>query len=316
MITITKDSIYSSDFSLKRTSSDSKSVDKIDVSQIVFSLGEDVELGEDVTFERLFDMIIFHKDFFNILFSAEMGGLAIDDFINDYEQEFDLIVPNQRYILRFSWNVAIYDVDNKIEYYDYPVFEAFGKLDTTVNGEDYPISIAFSSLSQIRKKNLLIDNSFDINSYNEDVDEIYSVFKSDYKPFTLYQLIGVILHEISQYGTPDERDDIRKQIEIKSKEIEMWDIEESESYSSDLIEEWSKKADEYIHEEDDNLSYWDILYPSDKTNVNKKGGNKNEPRTEEESVSTLNKKLLEAEEAEDYEEAAKIKKIIDKKMKQ
>ena len=81
MITITRDKIYSSPFSLKKTNSNSKEVKEIQASDVIKFLGEEVELGDDVTFKNLFDIIILHKDFLNVLFSKEMRELMIDDFI-------------------------------------------------------------------------------------------------------------------------------------------------------------------------------------------------------------------------------------------
>ena len=89
MITITKDKIYRSPFSLKSTKPDSDTVKEIEVGEVIYNLGESVEFGEDLTFERLFDIMIFHKEFFNILFSSEMRGAVIDDFIDIHQWNID-----------------------------------------------------------------------------------------------------------------------------------------------------------------------------------------------------------------------------------
>lgn len=318
MITITKDKIYISDFSLKRTKAGSESVEEITVDDIVCSLGEVVEVGEDVTFERLFDVIIFHKDFFNILFNTEMDGLTIDDFILDYEKKYELLFPNQKYKLRLFWDVALYEINEEIEYYDYPVFGAFGKIDTRVKGEEYPINISFSSLSQFRKELVTLDNSFEIQNSNSHMDEIEASFKANYRPFTLYELFGSILHEITQFGNPDERDKALKEVQAKNDEINRW-IEEGsieENYpSSDLVNEMSELIDQE-HDDEDNLTFWDTLYPSDKP-IGKSSKELAEDKmialSQDEDLPSLEEMLANAEEVEDYEKAAKIKKLIDKR---
>lgn len=318
MITITKDKIFLSDFSLKRTKAGSESVEEISVDDIIYSLGEVVEIGEDVTFERLFDMIIFHKDFFNILFNAEMDGLTIDDFILDYEKDFELLNPFQKYKLMLSWDVAIYEVNDEIEYYDYPVFEAFGKIDTRIEGEEYPINVSFSSLSQFRKELLVLNNSFEIQNSNSHMNEIEASFKANYRPFTLHDLFGSILHEITQFGTPDEREKALMEVQAKNEEINKW-IEEGvieESFSStDLIDEMSELL-EQDHDDDDNLTFWDTLYPSDKP-IGKSSKELAEDKmialSEDEDLPSLEEMLADAEDVEDYEKAAKIKKLIDKR---
>ncbi len=318
MITITKDKIFLSDFSLKKTKAGSESVEEISVDDIVYSLGEVVEIGEDVTFERLFDMVIFHKDLFNILFNAEMDGLTIDDFILDYEKEFELLHPFQKYKLMLSWDVAIYEVSDEIEYYDYPVFGAFGKIDTRIDGEEYPINVSFSSLSQFRKELLVLDNSFEIQNSNSHMNEIEASFKANYRPFTLHNLLGSILHEITQFGTPDERDQTLKEVQAKNEEINRWiedgTIEENYS-SSDLVDEMSELL-EQDHDDDDNLTFWDTLYPSDKP-IGKSSKELAEDKmialSEDEDLPSLEEMLADAEDVEDYEKAAKIKKLIDKR---
>ena len=45
MITITKDKIYFSNFSLKRTKSDCKKIKELEPGDISTYLGEDIELG-------------------------------------------------------------------------------------------------------------------------------------------------------------------------------------------------------------------------------------------------------------------------------
>ena len=315
MITITKDKIFSSDFSLKQTRPGSDTVEEIDVDKIVFSMGEGIELGEDVTFERLFDIIIFHKSFFNILFNAEMDGLEIDDFINDYEQEFDLVVPNQDYRLMISWDVVVYDIVGVIEIYDYPSFHAFGKLDTTISGENYPISLALSSLSEFRKKLIFIDNSFEIKDNNSIEAEV--LFKANYRPLTLHQLFAAILHEISQYGSPEERAETRRNVEARSEEMENWVDDESveDEYVPSVIDEINQIIDKE-YDDTDNLTFWDTLYPSDKPTGKSSKEAVDEAMiimSEKEDMPSLEELLADAEEVEDYEKAAKIKKLIDKR---
>jgi hypothetical protein len=318
MITITKDKIYRSNFSLKKTRPDSESVEEIEVKEVIFSMGEDVELGEDVTFERIFDMIIFHKEFFNILFNAEMSGLEVDDFISDYEQEFDLIHPHQEYKLRLSWAGVVYELDHEVEFYDQTAFEAFGKLDTRIDGDEYPISLAFSSLSEFRKKLVIFDNTFEIQNERSYQNELEVDFKANYRPFTLSHLIGTILEEISHYGTPEDRELARKEMERRSKEINDW-INEGNLYESisesNLREEFGEMMEEE-YPDDDNITFWDKLYPSDKP----KGKSSKEvmddamiAMSEEDDNLSLEEMLKEADEAEDYERAAKIKKLIEKR---
>jgi len=318
MITITRDKVYRSKFSLKKTKPDADSVEEIDVCDIIFYMGEEVELGEDVTFERIFDMIIFHKEFFNILFTLEMNGLEIEDFISDYEQKVTLIAPYQKYILRLFWSGIAYEIDQDIEYYDYSSFEALGKIDTRIEGDEYPISIAFTSLSEFRDRLVVIDNTFEIQNDESYENELELAFRADYRPLRISDMISSILREISHYGNPEERELCRIEAEKRSEEINRW-IEDGVLEDKLLYSDFEDELKNMINEDydDDNISFWDKLYPSDKP----KGKSKREMMENaiiaisEGSKISLEQQLAEADEAEDYEMAAKIKKLIDKRDK-
>ena len=89
MITITKDKIYYSPFSLKDIGEDSEAVKEIEIGDVIFMLSEEIAIGPDVTFKSVFDMILYHKDLLNTLYSKELKGGLIDDFIDDYENDYD-----------------------------------------------------------------------------------------------------------------------------------------------------------------------------------------------------------------------------------
>ena len=150
------------------------------------------------------------------------------------------------------------------------------------------------------------------------MNEIEASFKANYRPFTLHDLLGSILHEITQFGTPDERDKTLKEVQAKNEEINKW-IEEGvieENYSSsDLVDEMSELLDQ-DHDDNDNLTFWDTLYPSDKP-IGKSSKELAEDKmialSEDEDLPSLEEMLADAEDVEDYEKAAKIKKLIDKR---
>ncbi|MEK6828861.1 MAG: hypothetical protein AABY15_01955 [Nanoarchaeota archaeon] len=319
MITITKDKIYRSTFSLKETKPNSETVEEIGVEDIIFSLGEEVELGEDVTFQRLFDIILFHKEFFNILYHTEMNGVMVDDFIMDYEKKFDLEVsPYQEYRLMISWSTSVYEINHEIEYYDFPLFEAFGKLDNRIDGEEYPISVSFSSLSEFKNKLVILNNVFEIQNQDSHENEIEASFKANYRPFLLNDVFSSILTEVAQYGAPSERDLARKEMEIRGHEItqmiEDGSIMEHIVSDEDLRKELREMVDEE-HDDKDNITFWDVLYPKEKPI-----GKSSKEMVDDAIIAlsegvdlSLEEQMREAHEAEEYEKAAKIKKLIEKR---
>ena len=318
MITITKDKIYRSPFSLKSTKPDSEAVKEIGLEEVLYSLGEDVEFGEDLTFSKIFDFIIFHKEFFNILFSSEMRGLLIDDFIDDYEREVSVIHDTQEYKLRLSWIGDVYEYDDDVDFIDYVSLDAYGKINKEIDEKEYGISIAFASLAEIKENKIFIDNSFEIHDSNTYEDELNAMLKASYRPITLYQAILSILREVTFYGKPEERDAQRKELVRQSEEIERWAEEGTLEENTKSWNEVASEIDEIIEEnlqEDDKITFWDVLYPkAEPTGISSQDVVDNVIiAIAESSEISLEEQLQEAHDSEDYEKAAKLKKLIDKK---
>jgi hypothetical protein len=318
MITITKDKIYRSPFSLKSTKPDSEAVKEIGLEEALYSLGEDVEFGEDLTFSKIFDFIIFHKEFFNILFSSEMRGLLIDDFIGDYEREVSVIHDTQEYNLRLSWIGDVYEYDDDVDFIDYVSLDAYGKINKEIDEKEYGISIAFASLSEIKENTIFIDNSFEVHDSNTYEDELSAILKASYRPITLYQAILSILREVTFYGKPEERDAQRRELVRHSEEIEKWVEEGTLEENTKSWNEVASEIDEIIEEnlqEDDKITFWDVLYPkAEPTGISSQDVVDNVIiALAEGSEISLEEQLQEAHDSEDYEQAAKLKKLIDKR---
>ena len=317
MITITKNKIYRSPFSLKKTKSDSKDVEEIKSPDVIYALGDEVEFGEDVTFKNIFDLIIFHKEFLNILFTKEMHGFVIDDFIADYEKDFELAFDKEGFNLRLSWQSEVFEYDNEVEFLEYTSFEAFGKLDIEEDEEDYPISIAFVSLSEIRNKLVFLDNTFELHDEESYANDIGALFKANYKAFTMYDIFSSVLREISFYGKPEQRDAQRKELEKRAQEFEDLIFEEGEG---GLVswDDLSDEIDEMLsteYDDKDNESFWDKIYPKQKligTSTQDKIDTAIIALSSELDMS-LEEQLQDAHDSEDYEKAAKLKKLIDKR---
>ena len=319
MITLTKNKIYRSPYSLKKTKPDSEKVKELTTGNIIFYLGEDVEFGEDLTFRQLFDIIIYHKEFFNILFNSEMNGLNIEDFISDYEKDILPESANGDYKIIFTWICEIYDFENKVEYYDGVAFDGLGKLNSD-DKQEYPIRLIFTSLSEYKDKLIIADNTFEIQNRKSYENEIEAAFKANYRPFNLYGVISGILREISCYGNPEQKEKIRKEIERNQNEIREWieegNIDEHMKSEEDVLEELGDEDFEEVFEEVGEQTFWDVLYPKEEPNkIEKDEVNGALILLSEISDVPLEQQLKEAHDAEDYRKAAKIKKLIDRRNK-
>ncbi len=316
MITITKNKIYRSPFTLKKTKHDSKEIEALEMADLVYILGEELELGEDVTFKDLFDIIIFHKDFLNILFNKEMGGLLIDDFIEDYEKDSKFPFENEGFNLRLAWYSDIFEYNHEVEFVEYVGFEAYGKLNVKEDDEDYTISLAFVSLSEIKNKLIVLDNTFELHDDESYKSDIGAFFKANYKPFTIYDVFRAILRDITFYGDPEKRDKQREQLEQEA--INFTSMLTDEELEEGEFVLWGDGEGEIelddIKSNEDFETFWETIYPKKKTE-----------KSEEDKITasiiaisngsglSLEEQLQEAHDSEDYEKAAKLKKIIDKR---
>lgn len=310
MITITRDKIYSSPVSLRDSEPDSKAVKEISVEDLADRLGEEVEFGDDLTFKEVFDIIIFHKDYFNQVFAREMKGLNIDEFIDDYEKDFKVINVNIDFRLRISWQCDVQEQRGVTWFVDYSVFDAFGKLNKSSDTEEYPISVALSSLSEIKDNIIFLDETFEIKKYESYDNDIDSIFKAR-KPFILYEVISAILRDITHFGAPDDRDDAVKDAVDKSNGF---DPEAFEDEESNLMKEINELLESDYNQED-KKSFWDVLYPGSNPT-----GRSSQDVIDDAIIAlsegadmSLEEQLEEAHKNEEYEKAAKLKRLIERR---
>jgi len=322
MITITRDKIYRSPFSLKNTQSSSTTVKEIEPDDIINYLGEGVEFGENLTFGRVFELIVLHKKFLNILFSSDMRRLKIEDFIEDYEREYEIKEIKQEYKLRLMWICDVYDYDGIIDYIDYVAFDAFGKMNKEVDESDYGISVAYSSLGELKKSLIFVDNKFDIQDAKSFENEIGAIFKASYRAITLYEAFCSILREISLYGKPEDRDAQRREMERKKRDIDLWIEEGTLEDNTKSWEDVEKELDDIISETEEKESgetFWNMLYPELKVIEQTEEEMRNEAiedamiELSETSDLTLEQQMENAAADDDYERAGRIKKLIEKR---
>lgn len=315
MITITKDKIYYSPFSLKDIGEDSDAVKELEIGDVIFMLSEEIAMGPDTTFRNVFDMILYHKDLLNVLYSKELKGGLIDDFIDDYENDFDASLSNDTYRLMVSWDFEVFEFDNKVECIDYVSFSGIGKLNVSGVDEEYINSLSLTPLSEMKDKRIFLNNSIEI--HNDDTLQANGapLFRANYRRITLYDLFLSIIHEISFYGGPSEREKQKKEIESMSEELDAF-IESN--MNEDGYIDWENiEQGEVLGDDFDgviNKSFWDKLYPPG-TDDGEVVDNFDSLilAVSEGSGLTLEEQLSEAHDNEEYEKADKILKLIKKR---
>lgn len=317
MITITKDNIYLSPFSLRQTKPNSENVEEINIQDIIFYMSEEIEIGEDVTFGRLFEILILHKDFFNILYCSDMHSLEIDDFIEDFEG-FDDVVSDEDYKIMFSWICNTYRNEGDLELFDYIVMEGYGKLDVEKDKSNYPFALSYFPLYEFKNRLVICNNGYYIDEFNGAENDMEELFKAKYKPFLLYDIFSSILREVTYYGKPEDRDrekDIYEQMVLQADYLYNLDDEDEEE---DFQEDTKKDIDHMIEKDfntEDKETFWDALYPKSEPT-----GKSSQDIIDETIIAlsenaglTLEEQMKEASDNEEYEKARRFQRLIERR---
>lgn len=168
-------------------------------------LNEAVELSDDFTLNDLFYFIEKEAGFFNLVFASQLGHFPLNLFIEEYrkpilerkdDDEIDYLEVSSCAEL-WEWG----DIDVYLD------FHGIGEKD------DIGYAIEFTPLNELKQYLLRINEIFKV--YGDNVEQILE----GKKYFTVYEVIGCILNEISFCGVPEQRDEHFKQILNETEEM-------------------------------------------------------------------------------------------------
>lgn len=184
-------------------------------------LCEKIEFEDGVTFEDFMIHIFSHSDEYNDVFSSHLGHYQLCDWIPDFLNAQDIDKPEIiEYLEIMHSDIEInatgimnsYGIDDLSTYNS---FHGIGAWDEKETGESMGgIAIEYTSLYKLRKLPLKLNTKVrirDIETYNE-----VCIMETC---FTVYDVIGAILYEISWSGNPKKRDEQCKMIFDDAKKI-------------------------------------------------------------------------------------------------
>ena len=244
MITITNKNIFYSDFSVRNLSS-LDNCEIVYIEDIINYLSDNVELGESVTFKRLFEIVSYNVSKFNDIFYSVLGGYTLEPFLQEIENN-----PTEKFesdYLEIYWHSEKYEDELNISPSLHGV--SYNKL------EKYAID--FASLNNLKNYNVKLNEKvelfkYDMQNFSDDTLDLGN------KSFTLFELFSAIFYEISFFGGPQDKKE--KFEEIGESIIEVEKIfkekkEEEKLYSIDeIIKEFDSK-DKYLVKYE-NLKGW------------------------------------------------------------
>jgi len=201
MLKIKKNKIVFDPLSSKR---EKETIEEKDLPRF---LTEEVEIGEGVTFGRIFDLIILHKDLFNVIFdSGCLHGHKIEMYIGEYDKEVEK--STEITYIECYWGTDYWNFSGEKEMCLYSSFHGIKEGYTDANmGDGKPFDCPMGLTSHI---NGLKDLPFKINndvSFNEIKNGKFKIKLEGKHKMTLFEIIKGILFELSFYGTPENCDD-------------------------------------------------------------------------------------------------------------
>ena len=180
---------------------------------IATCLSDEVRIGKNVTFERIFDLIITNKEIFNIIFAqGTLGNYKIDVYLDEYNQDDNDDDPDSITYLEVYWGTDYWNFDGEKEVSLYPSFHGIRKGYTDeFQKEPCDMNIGIcNQIQNLKKYKMTINNYVVYNDYikkEKDLNKKYPLLMEGEKTMTLFDFIRGILFEISFYGTPKKRDE-------------------------------------------------------------------------------------------------------------
>jgi len=183
-------------------------------------LNDTIFVEEDVTLKNVLEHLEKRSEDVETIFGAALGGVPLEPFLD--EMRFGTKSQKNLKNLVFGRTCEI------VEYSDgsTELLENIEIFSTGVGekGENKEYMLEFSPISFYTDVPIVVDDTYQIlqyiptSTFIKEVDgslkRIYdkkSVLKTT-KTYTMYELLYALLYEISKYGTPEEREETRKNL--------------------------------------------------------------------------------------------------------
>ncbi len=182
---------------------------KKEIENVIPYLKEVIEIDDNFTLEDFFKIIEKDIELYELVFSSHLGHHSLKPFIDNIHKEVEIKEDDMEIeYLECIWGAEVASWEDGKEFEIYVNFHGWGSYyaEHLNKRETGGIAIGFSSLFEL--KNLQLKLNEDFNLYDG------KTFKTIRKrKFTVYDVFGSILDELSFYGTPENKDKIFKEVE-------------------------------------------------------------------------------------------------------
>ena len=172
-------------------------------NSLIPHLEKAIQIDKNVTFGRMMNLINNDKDLLEIFFHTSLAGHSISPFIEDMNSTTE---NEEQEVIVMSWNSQVSEYLDEGLWIN-PDIHSFNIEDKE---KENSFSLSFRKLADLKDALFELDMFFLITKIED--RKIKHLFKSK-KWFTVYDVIGGILDEITFHGYPEKRDD--KFVEIK-----------------------------------------------------------------------------------------------------
>ena len=229
----------------------------IDDKDLIQYLSDEVRLDKTVTFERIFNLMIQHKHMLNLIYQGgTLRGFTIDTYEDEYMKFDDDKDPDSIDYLELYWHSEYWDLDSGKELTCSPSFHGI-KENFTDKHFIEPVKMGkgldFFPLNNWRKYKVRTKPYIIYQDHNKDgktIEEKFPILVEGERDFKLFDLFEAILHEISFYGTPENRDEKADELKEISDRIDRGEEEFFEMFIDDDGKIDFKKIEEENNNDD------------------------------------------------------------------
>jgi len=229
----------------------------VEEDELLEFLSDEVRLDKTVTFERLFKLMLAHHVVIDTIFNVGcLYGHSIEQYVDEFMKFDDDEDPDSVDYLEAYWHSEYWNFDGEKELSCYPAFHGIKENFTDKYIKEpcrMNMGLDFTPVNQLRKYKVKINPHIQYNEWNKKgktIEERYPLLVEGDRQFTLFDLFRAILHDISFYGTPENRNSKRDELDETVKRID--------SGEEKLYQLLTDDEGEFIEDDDGNLKFKEV----------------------------------------------------------
>jgi hypothetical protein len=223
MLTVKKSGLYVSEYRKR----------PVKVHSYIPFLSHTIKFEDNITFEDFFKYIIKDTKSYSMVFSSHLGHFDLKDWEEEWRTPIDLDYIYVKWIAEYTdWSKRVgkhefggikYEItDTHKEIEIHVDFSGWGKMKKSEYGNDtsdelveVSFAIEMTPINQLKALPFKLNEDFQLYELTDS-----KILVNGIKEFTVYDVIGSVLYEISFAGPPEEREVELSKIKESLKQVE------------------------------------------------------------------------------------------------